>query len=224
MIFFLASLPKAAFDVVSGIFRTFAEGKLKDQTIPRSKKGIKSLPELKGSAFKAFRGLDPSTIHRLLTDILNRDLSIKEATTQCADIKALQKIQHGFLRVMNMGSWDEAKEMYPQHTTPEKLEPFKHLDFSGHQLPQQFLQFCQQIRASERSESPTTEDHDNIFVLKSATTAVLWKADITNITVNSFEETINKAGVDKCMGFSLALFDYSRSSEMDIDQVCMHAR
>ena len=207
---------------MSGIFKTFSEGKLKDQTIPRSKKGIKSSPELKGSTFKAFRGLDSSTIHRLLTDVLNRDLSIKEATTQCADIKALQKIQQGFLCVMNMDSWDEAKETYPHHTTPKKLEPFKHLDFSGRQLPQQFLQFCQQIRTGKRSDhdsSTTAEDHDNVFVLKSATTAVLWKADIT---VDSFEETFNRAGV-KCMGFSLALLDYSHSSQIDIDKVCMHA-
>ena len=111
-------------------------------SIPRSKKGIKSLPDLKASTFKVFRGLDLETIHQLLTDVDNSAISIKEATTQYADIKALQKIQQGFMRVMNVSSWDEAKEMYPQHTTSEKLEPFKHLNFSGHRLPQQFLQFA----------------------------------------------------------------------------------
>ena len=66
MIFFLASLLHDTYNVISKIFKAYAEGKLKDQTIPRSKKGIKSLPDLKGSTFKVFRGLDSSVIHRSL--------------------------------------------------------------------------------------------------------------------------------------------------------------
>ena len=34
------------------------------------------------------------------------------------------------------------------------------------------------------------------------------------ISLNLFEETLNRAEVDKCMGFSLALFDYSCSTVM----------
>ena len=182
-------------------------------SIPRSKKGIKFESIYIQSVPRIRLGNYPPIINICR----HRDISIKEATTQCADIKALQKIQQGFMRVMNVSSWDEAKEMYPQHTTPEKLEPFKHLNFSGHQLPQQFLQFCQHIRATESTET-STEDFDKVFVIKNGTTAILWKTDITNVTVDLFEETFNRAGVDKCLGFSLALFDYS-SNEMSIDQV-----
>ena len=34
----------------------YSEGSLKDQTVPRSKKGINASPKLKGSCFKSFRG------------------------------------------------------------------------------------------------------------------------------------------------------------------------
>ena len=223
MIFFLASLSKETYNVVSKVFKTYAEGKLNDQTIPRSKKGIKLLPDLKGSTFKAFRGLDVSTIHQILTDVMNNELSIKEATVQCTDINTLQKVQQGFMHVMNVGSWSETNETYPQHTTPEKLEPFKHLDFSGPQVPQQFLQFCQQIKTTESSEA-STEDYDDVFMLKYSTVGIIWKHDITNVTVESFDATFKNVGVDKCMGFSLILFDYTLPCEMNIDQVYMYIK
>ena len=221
MIFFLSSLPCDTYNIVSKIFKAHAEGKLKDQVIPRSKKGIKSMPDLKGSTFKVFRGLDFSVLHRLLQEVMDNNLSIKEAVVQCSDVKSIQKIQQGFIRAMNMQSWDEATEKYPQHTTSEALEPFKHLDFSGHKLPQQFLQFCDHVRAIRSCSSPIEEDYDDTFVLKYSTVAIFWKINIMNVTVDSIGTTLKKGREDKFMGFSLAMLYYTLPCESSSDQVCM---
>ena len=221
MIFFLSSLPCDTYNIVSKIFKAHAEGKLKDQVIPISRKGIKSMPDLKGSTFKVFRALDFSVLHRLLKDVMDNNLSIKEATVQCNDIKSIQKIQQGFIRAMNMQSWDEATEIYPQHTTSEALEPFKHLDFSGCNLPQQFLQFCNHVRAIRNRSSPIEEDYDDIFVLKYSTTAIFWKINIMDVTIDSIDLSLKKAREDKCIGFSLAMLDYTHPCELSSDQVCV---
>ena len=45
----------------------YSEGSLKDQTVPRSKKGINASPKLKGSCFKSFRGFEIDVVKRLRT-------------------------------------------------------------------------------------------------------------------------------------------------------------
>jgi len=96
MIFFLSSLPSKTFKVVEDIFQLYREGKIKKNSVPRSQKGIDSIPELKESTFKPFRGLDPAALHQLLSEIRDKTCTIGAALDQCKDIKTLQKFQLAF--------------------------------------------------------------------------------------------------------------------------------
>ena len=107
----------------------FSYGKLKDQKVSGSKKGINAVLHLKASSFKSFHGLDAPTVYQLLSDLSLKKYSLKEISIHCRDIKAVQKVQASFLKVTNCDSWEEAMTKYPYFTTPEKLEPFKKLDF-----------------------------------------------------------------------------------------------
>ena len=209
MIFFLASLRVSAYNIVSKIFESYSEGKLKDQNIPRSKKGIKSIPDLKGSTFKPFRGLDSETFISIMTDIKDLNSSIKEATVRCNDVKKLQKIQQSFMRVVNVASWNEATELYPRHCTPEKLEPFKRLDFSGLKLPEQFIQFCKSAKSSLTDALSQSNDDDAFIIKSGSNVGLIWKVDIMDSTVDSVNEAIHDAQMNSFMGFSLAFMDYT---------------
>ena len=68
-IFFLAALKCESFQLLEKIYALYSEGKLKNQVVSRSKKGINSLHDLKGSTFKPFRGLDANTVHELLQQV-----------------------------------------------------------------------------------------------------------------------------------------------------------
>ena len=67
MIYCLAALPEASFDVLRDIFLLFSKADLKGQGIPHSKKGIISKPpDLKASNFKCLKGIELPVGHRLL--------------------------------------------------------------------------------------------------------------------------------------------------------------
>ena len=75
----------------------FSDGKLKDQQVSGSKKGINAVLHLKASSFKPFRGLDAPTVYQLLSDLSHKKYSLKEISIHCRDIKAVQKVQASFL-------------------------------------------------------------------------------------------------------------------------------
>ena len=107
MIYFISSLPNDSFVLATTIFKTYSEGSLKDQNIPRSKRGVKAFPDLK------VRALDQTTVHKILEDVCDGVNSMKEAIAQCNDIKALQRIQQCFLKITNCESWAEACQKFP---------------------------------------------------------------------------------------------------------------
>ena len=229
MVFFLAALKCESFQLLEKIYVLFSEGKLKNQVVSRSKKGINSFPDLKGSTFKPFRGLDANTVHELLQQIQRKDSSIKEALSQCNDIKALQKIQVSFVKATNADNWEDAVAKYPKFTTPHKLEPFKTLNFNDpKKVPPQFLKFCQQAMVNSQASTNNNnddgeKDEDDIFQIEvNGVKGIIWKHIPSSINPEIF------AGLrlSTCPGFSLAIIDLasrqpSLLKEHDCARVCV---
>ena len=216
MIFFLATLPNETFVILSSIFKKYLNGEFGYQNVPRSKKGIKSSLDLKGSTFKPFRALDISTIHELLLKIEDETMTIKEAMMQCGDIKKLHKIQQAFVKGMELDTWEKAVEVYPQFATAEKLEPFKHLNFSKAELPPQFLNYCQYIKTPGNVSDINTDKLFSFNYLDC--TSIFWKNSVSNISVNAID-TIFTTTTVRFTGFTLAVLDYAQSNDTDTDQV-----
>ena len=118
-VFFLASLPKETFAVAEKVFNLFSTGEIKGQSAKRGTLGRKL--DLKGSNFKHVRGLDASTIHQVLCEVMSKDKSIPEMTAECIKVKRMRDLQQSFIL---QSSWEEATSKYPAHTTPEALDEF----------------------------------------------------------------------------------------------------
>ena len=218
MIFYLSALPTKTFCIVQEIFTLFAQGKLKDQVISRSKKGIDSIPELKGSAFKPLRGLDPEVVHDLLTDLSSKNCSFKEIIVKCHDIKALQKVQVGFVRGTNCTNWEEAVQKYPKFATAEKLEAFKSLDYqNGRKIPEKLLTYCQYAREMTTSDLPINvdEDHERIFVIPHKNSlGLLWHMDMMSVNPEIVDSTLKVANISRCSGFHVSIIDLVNKDEV----------
>ena len=99
MIYCLAALPEASFDVLRDIFLLFSKADLKGQGIPHSKKGIISKPpDLKASNFKCLKGIELPVVHRLLTELKEKQTSLQEMSSECSSIKQLHKVHKGFVK------------------------------------------------------------------------------------------------------------------------------
>ena len=221
MVFFLSSLKRDSFKLLDGIYAAFAEGKLKGQSVSRSNKGINSFPDLKGSTFKPFRGLDVTTIHLILLQIFNKECSLKEAASQCNDIKSLQRIQSAFMKLTNVETWEDAVEKYPTFTTVQKLEPFKTLNFTNPKvIPPQFFKFCQHAMASPNNAE--TENGDELFHIENNDVqGTIWKCNALSINPENFKAT----SITSCHGFGLAIFDLANGQPpslkgCDLTKVC----
>lgn len=210
MIFFLSSLPNNTFTLVSSIYKQFSEGRLKDQSVPRSKKGVKSFPDLKGSTFKPFRGIEPDKVHQLMLELSEKKISLKEAGVLCHDMKQMQRIQHSFMKIVNSEAWSEAEEKFPQFTTAEKLEPFKKLNFTTSTVPEQFMRFCKSaLKSGEHSQSAAlmSDKQDSTFwVENNLAVGLLWKVDSANINPDTLQ-TVLSGSKSNFSGFQLTIFD-----------------
>ena len=206
MIFFLSSLPNNTFSLASKIFKLYSEGQLKDQSVPRSKKGVKSFPDLKGSTFKPFRGIESESVHQLMYELSECQISLKEAAVLCSDIKQLNRIQESFIKVTNCEDWCDAQERFPQFTTAGMLEPFKRLSFSGAMVPEQFMRFCKKAMMSrERGEIQNVQDN-TFWVCKGQTYGVLWKVNTVDIDPEALQG-IFLGYEHNFSGFQLSVFD-----------------
>ena len=209
MIFFLSTLPNNTFSLISNVFKLYSEGQLKDQSVPHSKKGVKAFPDLKGSTFKPFRGIEAESVHQLMHELSECQISLKEAAVLCGDIKQLNRIQLSFTKITNCKNWSEAQEKFPQFTTAGMLEPFKKLSFTETTVPEQFMRFCKEaLTTKERGEMPNV--HDNIFwVCKGHTYGVLWKINTADIDPESLQQGIFSGSEHMCNfnGFQLSIFD-----------------
>jgi hypothetical protein len=79
------------------------------------------------SNFKALRGLDDTTVLRLLTKCADKEVPLQTLNTECKKIKALQHLRSEFVKETGLKTWEEATHQFPQHASDEKLEQFTSL-------------------------------------------------------------------------------------------------
>ena len=127
-VFFLASLPKDTFTVAEKVFELYSTGEIKGQAAKRGTLGKKL--DLKGSNFKHARGVDAMILHELLCEVASQEKTISEMTAECVKVKRLRDLQHTFVVQTGSESWEEAKQKYPTHTTPEALDEFLCVSFN----------------------------------------------------------------------------------------------
>ena len=78
MIFFLASLPNESYEILLEVFKMFEEGQL--IKIPKSKMGIASKMDRRGSNFRVLRGLEMDVVSDLLTQVQRKELPFSKAS------------------------------------------------------------------------------------------------------------------------------------------------
>lgn len=220
MIFFLSSIQSESFTTLAKVYRLYADGQLKGQHVPRSKKGTLSKPpDLKGSKFKGLRGLDCADVKRLLREVEECTISLNELSSECSSIKKLVKVQAAFIKGTNCEDWQEATTKYPEYCTPEQLEPFAKLNFSvtSKTLPDQFLKFCQRAmrpRPAATNNLPSTAMTDDVFcVTGNSTCSIFWRQKCLEATPSTVKNVFETTGHQLFQGFSLTIFD------IPIDQV-----
>ena len=120
--YFLATLPKEIYTIVTWIFSAYSIGELKGQSAKRGSLGKKL--DLKGSNFKSLRGLETAVIQHLLTRVKSKEISISEMMKEAKKIKELKEVQKSFMESTGVSTWQEAQELYPTFTTAGALDEF----------------------------------------------------------------------------------------------------
>jgi hypothetical protein len=226
MIFYLSSLPNGTFEVLKQVYSMFMEAELKSQSVPRSKKGTTGkLLDLKGSQFKCLRGIEVPEVHRLLIELKNSKISLKEMSYECATMKQVQKVQVAFIRGTNCKNWDDACERFPLFATAEQLEPFKKLNFSGKTLPPTFMKFCQRATTTAACvDAPMvceSQEADNTFCVNHKDcTALFWREKIKEVTPDKFTSIWKKVlpTEHSFPGFSLSIFDIAVENDSEVSE------
>ena len=228
MIFYLAALPANSFSTLKQIYCLHTKAKLKGQVLSHTKKGTAAKPpDLKASNFKCLRGIEASVVSRLLCELKECKISIRELSSECKSIKQLHKVQVAFLKGTNSISWEAATQKFPKYATAAQLEPFKKLNFSGPGLPEQFMRFCQRAVAHGQSDFNAAEsclnESDNSFCItrRQDCVGIFWKHDIKEVTSEKLATVLRSFGIQSFPGFSLAMFDLPNGKGVQ-QQVNMH--
>ena len=140
------------------IFQKFEDCDLKDQTLSRTQRIKTSKLDCKGTYFKPLRGVEERTCKVFLEKLRDGDMSFAELIKASEHAKNTKKVQASFMKLLNIDSWEEARQIYPQHTTEENLAPFLPMTFKP-SVPASFVAFCQQAKqASLIQQAPTASE------------------------------------------------------------------
>lgn len=173
-------------------------GSVRDRRFPRLRRAQLQVPwTSKGHNFRCLRGVNEEDAHSLLTEVKEGKISLQELAGECQTIKQLNKVQSRFVKATNCATWEEAVSKYPLFTTPEKLEPFKKLNFSGATVPDRFMRFCQLAYKKSSPESGgVLHDEDCVFVIKhNGAVGIFWKMDIFDVSSDNVQELFAKVSV-----------------------------
>ena len=70
-------------------------------------------------------------LHELLCEVAShQEKTISELTAECVKVKRLRDLQHAFVVQTGSESWEEVKQKYHSHTTPEALDEFLCISFN----------------------------------------------------------------------------------------------
>lgn len=161
MVLFLASLPEEEYQVLLHVFEKYESFDIKGQKISRTQRGKSRFAKLdcKGGYSKPLRGIDEETRTDLLEKLKDEDLSFQELASSCKYAKKMRDVQYGFMKYLDIPSWNIALERFPEHTKSKLLEPFLELSFKSDNVPASFVSFCQhakqstEVRVADNSDS-----------------------------------------------------------------------
>jgi len=81
------------------------------------------------------QGLAEDSKIKLLSAVLNKELSIEEMAQSSKHIKAKKNIAMAFIKYVQEDSLEALQKRFPLHATEEKLNQFKHLRLRKGVLP-----------------------------------------------------------------------------------------
>ena len=114
-----------------------------------------------------------------------------------------QVIKAAFLREVNMKSWDEAKEKYPNYTTTDKLSAFRTYNFQHGNRPAALVAFAQAARQSVHAATPQTQEMDAFVGLIGSCKGYVLTTDVLKV-----DDNIIKQKTENFKGFNLAILDF----------------
>ena len=198
MVYHLASLPLSLFNVTQVIFEKFSNGLLKGQRVVKARTKDSKPLDLKGSNFKCLRGIEQSTVEKLLQSVSDGKLSMSELGTKCIEIKQLNKIKTCFVKGTNSETSIDASQKYPSFTTSEQLLSFKRLSFNSPKIPDEFMKFCRAAVDSEsRVSSPlATVDNDKMLMLtQNNCCGMIWQTELAKINPGTLNEVLRSVSM-----------------------------
>ena len=118
----------------------------------------------------------------------------------------MKEIKLAFITQLDIGSWEEALQLYPTHTSDENLAQFTSLYFKKSNVPQTFCSFCTQAKQAilNKSIEQPTSVTDGLHVSYDNSFAVIINANV--ITVST-RELLDGFGSLQCSGLHLTILD-----------------
>lgn len=127
-------------DLYMKTFDKFEAGELKDQTL--TSKQLMTKPEVKQTQFQCLLPLDEDVQKGLLSQVLLKELSLKELKVKCGKEKKMSDLRDKFVHLTNSKSWKDAESRFPLHARSDQLEQFISLNVKKTATPHPFSQFC----------------------------------------------------------------------------------
>ena len=121
MIFYLAALPPDSFDMLKQIYYMHTKANWKVRTYHIQEREQQQnhliLRHITSGHWVLVMG-------RLVCELNDWKISLRELSSECKLIKQLHKVQVAFVKGTNSTSWEAAQKQFPQYTTASQLEPF----------------------------------------------------------------------------------------------------
>ncbi|KAK3724037.1 hypothetical protein QZH41_020314 [Actinostola sp. cb2023] len=214
-----ALLKKDAWRAFLKVAHMYGKGELKGMTDGKKKRcRRKKEREIKQHQLgMPLQGLAEDSKIKLLSAVLNKELSIEEMAQSSKHIKAKKNIAMAFIKYVQEDSLEALQKRFPLHATEEKLNQFKHLRLRKGVLPLELETFFKGALAWEADD------------VNSGANTKLEKKGLYSFHVKNFEEVglllegsatnfpeplIQK--LNKCPGFNLVLLKLDEDCDPNI--------
>ena len=151
-IFNQACFSRSVWKLASTVMEMFEQGELKDQSL--NAKALITTPEFKQQYLTPIQCLLDEFKLETLQEVANGELSLAELREKAAEHCVMKSLERAFCKITNT-TWEEAKRRFPEHTTFDRLQPFK-CNFTAKKIPQCFQAYCQGALQSESLEQVQT--------------------------------------------------------------------
>lgn len=115
----------------------FQDFKLKGQKLTI----LSHQPEFKQQYLAPIRALDEENQISLLSKLVGKKITLQELKIEAQNIKSLITLKTTFVRLTNMGTWENATEKLPGFASEEQLSRFIQCDLRKN-VPSMFIDFC----------------------------------------------------------------------------------